>query len=109
MSERADDSPAASSRSGGHGQRTQNLYPHRDSAKRRHAQKFQPRRKLIEPAGFGASEERKSDNAHGFLRVICAMTVRHPCCAENLQLPKNGVDRARGKTMERNEEDEQQK
>src|SRR5947209_19698114 len=100
MAEGANDTPAASGRSDRHGQGAKTDYPFGQYENRR-LQKIQPARQMIEAACFCAGEQRERNDAHCFLRVICSVTMRHPCRAEDLQFPKERMNQARRETMQR--------
>ena len=63
---------------------------------------------MIEAAGFRTGKKRQRNNAHGFLRIICPMTMRHPGCAEDLQLSEQRLDKVRRETMQRYEQQKHQ-
>ena len=63
---------------------------------------------MIEAPGFCPGKERECDDTHCFLGVICAMTMRHPRRAEDLQLAKKRLDKVGCKTMERHEKQKHQ-
>ena len=54
---------------------------------------------MIETAGFRTGKQRKCDNTHRFLRIICPVTMRHPGRAKDLQFAKKRLDKVRRKTM----------
>src|SRR5438270_12291750 len=103
MTKRANDSPTAGGGADGHCCGAKYFYPQRHGKGRR-PQKFEPGREMIEPAGFGAGEKRKRDDAHCFLGVIRAVTVRHPGCAHDLRLSEKLMDKVRSKPMQQNEQ-----
>ena len=88
MPECANNSPAAGGRARRHGSGAKDLHPDRHGEDGR-AQKMQPRRNIVEAAGICSRKKSERDNAHGFLRVVRAMTVRHPGRAADLQFPEN--------------------
>ncbi len=53
-------------------------------------------------------KKRERDNARCFLGVICAVTVRHPGCAENLQFAEKRMHNVRRETMQRHEKQKHQ-
>src|ERR1700719_1611004 len=59
---------------------------------------------MIEPAGFGPGKKCERDDAHGFLSVIGAVTVRHPGRAYDLRLSEKLMDKKRGEFVKQNEE-----
>src|SRR5438874_7636466 len=59
---------------------------------------------MIEPARFGAGKKRERNDAHRFLGVVSAMTVRHPCCAHDLRLSEKLMDKVRGEAMQQNKQ-----
>ena len=69
-------------------------------------QKIEPARQMIEAARFCPGKKRQRDDAHRFLRVICAVAVRHPGRAEDLQFSKYRMNKLRREAMQR---DKQQK
>ena len=79
--------------------RRKNFHPERDSAKCRRFQKREPGRKVIKMPRFRAGKKGEGDNAHGFLGVVSPMAVRHPCCAENLQLSEYRMNQVRGEPV----------
>src|SRR5437660_5413223 len=85
MAECSNDAPAAGRCSNRHGQGTQANDPLGQNEFWR-SEKIQPRREMIEAPSLGAREQRERDNAHGFLRIVCSVTMRHPCGAKDLQL-----------------------
>src|SRR5438132_14326464 len=105
MTKRADDSPTAGRSSDRHGCSAKHFDPQRHRENRR-PQKFEPRREMIEPAGFGAGEKREGDDAHCFLSVVRAVTVRHPGRAEDLRLSEKLMDEMRRKPMQQQKEQE---
>ena len=84
VTERANNPPATRSSSRRHRRGAYDLYPHRDVPENRRVQKLQPRGQMLEAACLGRGKERKRNDAHCFLRVVGAVTVRHPCRAEDL-------------------------
>src|SRR5205085_4106531 len=98
MSERANDSPTAGGGADRHGCSAKHFYPQRHCEDRR-LQKFQPRWEMIEPAGFGPGEKRERDNAHCFLGVVGAVTVRHPGRAHDLRFAEKLMDEVRREPM----------
>src|SRR5437879_3118933 len=103
MTERANDSPTACGSADGHGRGAKYFYPQRHGKDRR-PQKFEPGREMIEPAGFGAGEKRKRDDAHCFLGVIRAVTVRHPGRAHDLRFSEELMDEMRRQPMKNDEQ-----
>ena len=71
-------------------------------------QEIKPARQMIEAARLRAGKKRERDNAHCFLGVICAVTVRHPGCAENLQFAEKRMHNVRRETMQRHEKQKHQ-
>ena len=98
MAERANDAPATGSGSYRHRHGAQNDYPFWQSKNWR-LKKIQPARQMIEAASFGPGEQRERNYAHRFLRVIRAMAVRHPSCAEDLEFAEERMDKVRRKAM----------
>src|SRR5437764_15273195 len=98
MAERANNSPAAGRGADRHGRGAKNFDPKRHG-ENRCSQKFEPGGEMIETAGFGASEKREGDNAHCFLGVVGAVTVRHPGRADDLRLSEKLVNEMRRQSM----------
>ncbi len=63
---------------------------------------------MVKAPGFSAGKKRERDDAHCFLGVICAMTVRHPRRAEDLQFTKKRLDKVRRETLQRHEKQKHQ-
>ena len=59
--------------------------------------------RLSKLPAFVPVNKRERNNAHRFLRVVRAVTVRHPGSAENLEPSENGIHRSRPKTVQQNE------
>src|SRR5439155_25700601 len=73
--------------------------PFRQNENRR-LEKTQPGWQMIEASGVRAGKQCERNDAHCFLRVICAMTVRHPGRAEDLQLPEQRMNKSGGESVQ---------
>ena len=87
MAERANNAPTTSSRSRRHRHGTQSDHPFWEYERWRF-KKIEPAWPMIEAAGLCSGKQRQSDDAHRFLCIICAVAVRHPGRAEDLQFSK---------------------
>ena len=105
VAERANDAPAARGCARGHRRRAQEDDPRRHLELRRD-QELKSRRKMREGAAARAGEKGERDDAHGFLRVVRPVAVRHPGRAHELELAKNSVDEVRSKTMQHHNQHE---
>src|SRR5216684_840090 len=103
MPECSNNSPTTGGRTDRHRCGAKYFYPQRHGEHRR-PQKFEPGRQMIESAGFGAGEKREGDDAHCFLGVIGAVTMRHPCSAHDLRLSKKQMDEVRCEPMQQYEQ-----
>src|SRR5712691_6160002 len=56
---------------------------------------------MIKAARFRAGEKRKRDDAHCFLGVVRAVTMRHPRGDEDLEFAESGLDKMRCEPMQR--------
>ena len=63
---------------------------------------------MIEAARFGAGKERECNDAHCLLSVVCAVAMRHPRRAENLQFTKKRLDKVGCETLKRHEQQKHQ-
>src|SRR4029453_4655237 len=107
MAKRANDSPAARGCSHCHGRGAETYYP-RGQHENWRFKKTQPARQMIEAARFCARKKSECNDAHGFLRVIAAVAMRHPRRAKNLQFTKKRLHKMGRETLQRYEQQEHQ-
>jgi len=94
VTKRANDSPAPRCRAGSHGGGAKNDDPFRDN-EIRGIQEMKDRWQVFENAALRPGEKREGDDAHGLLRVVRPVAVRHPRGADQLQFAENGMDEMR--------------
>ena len=101
VTEGADDAPAARGSASRHGHRAKDHHPGRHLERRRVEESQARAADLIEGAARCSGEKREGDDAHGLLRVVRPVTVRHPGRADELQLPEDGMNDARREPAQR--------
>src|SRR4029453_9805736 len=92
MAERANDTPTTSCRSRRHCHGAKRDHPFGEYERWR-VQKIEPARQIIEATGLCSSKQRQCDNTHCFLCIICAVAMGHPSRAEDLQFPKERLNK----------------